>query len=226
MKKYICEGIGTFVLVFIGCMVAVMSKANILAIALAFGLSLTIMYYVIGSISGCHINPAVSFSMYLNKKMDKEDLKYYVIAQVIGAIIAALLLGIVLGSFKRLGANTYITEGSLATGIFSALVIEIILTFIFIVTVLEVTSKKENSLITGIIIGLSLTLVHLAGTRITGTSVNPARSIGPALFQEGSALKQLWIFIIAPLIGAYLASSFYKNILLDKEITVKKRTKK
>lgn len=222
MKKYICEGVGTFVLVFVGCLVAVMSKANLLAISLAFGLSLMTMYYVIGNISGCHINPAVSFAMFLNKKLDKEDFKYYVIAQVIGSIIAALLLGLVLGNFENLGANGYVMNGKIATGIIPALIIEIVLTFIFVLTVLEVTTKKENHLIGGIIIGLVLTLVHIAGVRITGTSVNPARSIGPALFQGVSALKCLWIFIIAPLIGSYLASLFYKDILHSKDVVVKR----
>ena len=217
MKKYICEGIGTFVLVFIGCTVAVMTKANVVAIAFAFGLSLMTMYYTIGHISGCHINPAVSFAMFITKKMNKKDFICYVIAQIIGALVAALMLGIVLGSFKTLGANTYITSGNLASGILPALIIEIILTFIFVTTVLEATSKNDNKLIVGVIIGLALVLVHLAGTRITGTGVNPARSIGPAIFQGGDALIELWLFIVAPLIGSILASLFYKKIIQSKE---------
>ena len=216
MKKFICEAIGTFVLTLVGCGVAVVTNANIVATSLAFGLSIVAMAYSIGNVSGCHINPAVSLSMLMTKKLSIKEFIGYVIAQVIGAIIAALVLGVLLGSFKALGANGYGGEGQLATGIGIALLIEAILTFIFIVAILGVTSKKENASITGIVIGLTLMLVHLLGIKFTGTSVNPARSLGPALIQGGEALKQVWLFIVAPLAGSVLASLFHLYVVKEK----------
>ena len=134
----------------------------------------------------------------------------YVIAQVLGAIAGTALLGVILRSFTALGANSY--NGTTVT-VWIALLIEIILTFVFVLTILGVTDKKENGHTTGIVIGLTLTLVHLFGLPFTGTSVNPARSIGPALLQGGEALSQVWVFIVAPLIGATLAAFFYKYVL-------------
>lgn len=216
MKKYICEAVGTFVLTLVGCGVAVVTDANIVATSLAFGLSIVAMAYSIGNISGCHINPAVSLSMLMTKKMSVKDFVFYVIAQIIGAIVAAAILGVLLGSFKGLGANGYGAEGQLATGVGIALLIEVILTFIFIVAILGVTSKKENASVTGIVIGLTLMLVHLLGIKFTGTSVNPARSIGPALLQGGDALRQVWLFIVAPLAGSILASLFHNFVIKEK----------
>ena len=216
MKKYICEAVGTFVLTLVGCGVAVVTNANIIATSLAFGLSIVAMAYSIGNISGCHINPAVSLSMLMTKKISVKDFVFYVIAQIIGAIIAAAILGVLLGSFKALGANGYGAEGQLATGVGIALLIEVILTFIFIVAILGVTSKKENASVTGVVIGLTLMLVHLLGIKFTGTSVNPARSLGPALLQSGDALRQVWVFIVAPLVGSVLASLFHTYIVKEK----------
>ena len=215
MKKYIAEFIGTFVLVLVACGVAVVTGANIAATALAFGLVIIAMAYSIGNVSGCHINPAVSFGMLLSKKMSCKDFCWYVVAQILGAIAGAAVLGALLGSFKALGADGF-GEGFLATNAWIALLVEIILTCVFVLTILGVTSKKENSSIAGIVIGLTLTLVHLLGIRFTGTSVNPARSIGPALLQGGEALSQLWVFIIAPLIGAALASLIYHYVIEEK----------
>ena len=200
MKKYIAEFIGTFVLVLVACGVAVVTGANIVATAIAFGLVIVAMAYSIGNVSGCHINPAVSFGMWLSKKMSCKDFVWYVV------------LGVLLGSFDALGADGFGT-GHLATNAWLAILVEVILTCIFVLTILGVTSKKENSSISGIVIGLSLTLVHLLGIPFTGTSVNPARSIGPALLQGGEALSQLWVFIIAPLIGAAIASLIYKYVI-------------
>ena len=214
MKKYIAEFIGTFVLVLVACGVAVVTNANIVATAIAFGLVIIAMAYSIGNVSGCHINPAVSFGMLLSKKMSCKDFCWYVVAQILGAIAGAAVLGVLLGSFKALGADGY-GNGALATNAWIAILVEAILTCIFVLTILGVTSKKENSSIAGIVIGFSLTLVHLLGIPFTGTSVNPARSIGPALLQGGTALSQLWVFILAPLIGAAIASLIYRYVIKE-----------
>lgn len=218
MKKYIAELIGTMVLVFMGCGSAVVSgTANTgghLAVAFAFGLSIVSMAYVIGSISGCHINPAVSFGMFLDKRISLPDFVGYVIAQVIGAIIGALLLKIIVNFGVQdltggLGSNSVTNAG----GYGGAIMIEIILTFIFVLTILGITADSSKGVVTGLIIGLTLTFVHIVGIPLTGTSVNPARSIGPALFSGGAALAQLWVFIVAPLIGAAIAAIVYKVFL-------------
>ncbi len=211
MKKYICEYVGTLILVLVACGVAVVTGANIVATSLAFGLVIVAMAYSIGNVSGCHINPAVSLSMFLTKKMNAKDFACYVIAQILGAISGSLLLAFILGSKEALGANSY--GSGLASTIWIGMAVEIILTFIFVLVILGVTSKKEYSNVSGIVIGLTLTLVHLIGIPFTGTSVNPARSLGPALLQGGQALSQVWLFILAPLIGAALASLFYKYVL-------------
>lgn len=211
MKKYISEFVGTFVLVLVGCGVAVVTSANVVATSLAFGLSIVAMAYSIGNVSGCHINPAVSLAMFITKKITAKEFVFYVISQILGAIVGAAILGLILGSFDKLGANGFV-DGKLL----SAFITEVILTFIFITAILGVTSKIENGHTVGIVIGLTLVLVHLFGIAITGTSVNPARSIGPAIFVGGNALKQLWVFIVAPLVGSAIASVFYKYVLTEK----------
>ena len=213
MKKYTAEFIGTSMLTLIACGVAVVSGVNYIGTALAFGLVIVAMAYSIGNVSGCHINPAVSIGMACASKMTWKECLKYVIAQILGAIFGSVLLGIILNNFHSLGANSF--DSSQIT-IWSALLVETILTFVFVLTILGVTDKKENSNVSGIVIGLTLTLVHLFGIPFTGTSVNPARSIGPALFQGGDALKQLWIFILAPIVGALLAAITYKYLLKNK----------
>lgn len=210
MKKLVCEFVGTMMLVLLACGVAVATEVHYLGTALTFGLVVIAMSYAIGNVSGCHINPAVSLGMALSKRMSWRDFFEYVIAQLLGAIAGAAILGVILQSYTSLGANTFNGTG---TTVWIALLVEIILTFVFVLTVLNVTDKKENGHATGIIIGLTLTLVHLFGIPFTGTSVNPARSFGPALLQGGLAINQLWVFIVAPLIGAMLASLFYRYIL-------------
>lgn len=212
MKKYISEFVGTFVLVLVGCGVAVVTNANVVATSLAFGLTIVAMAYSIGNVSGCHINPAVSLSMLMTKQMKVKEFAFYVISQILGAIAGAAILGFILGSFDKLGTNGF-ADGKLV----AAFITEVILTFIFITAILGVTSKKENERVVGIVIGLALILVHLLGIAITGTSVNPARSIGPALFVGGEALKQLWVFIVAPLVGSAIASIFYSLVLKKNE---------
>lgn len=218
MKKYIAEFIGTFVLVVFGCGVAVatgcVGNDGVVATALAFGLVIVAMAYSIGNVSGCHINPAVSLAMLITKKMTVKEFIGYVIGQVLGAIVGALVVALFFGSFANLGGNA--TQSALITAynengaLGIALIVEIILTFAFVLTILGVTSKTENKAVVGIVIGLTLTLVHLLGIRLTGTSVNPARSIGPALMQmcsgDFTAISQIWIFIVGPLAGAALAA--------------------
>lgn len=216
MKKYIAEFVGTFVLVLVGCGTAVVTGANVVATSLAFGLAIVAMAYSIGNVSGCHVNPAVSLGFLIAKKMDAKDFVGYVVAQVLGALVGALVLGALFASFGALGANGYGAEGQMATNVWIALGIETILTFIFVTAILGVTSKDNFGNVAGIVIGLTLVLVHLIGISFTGTSVNPARSLGPALLQGGEALSQVWVFIVAPLIGGGLAALFHKFINTDK----------
>ena len=221
INKYFAELLGTGVLVFMGCGSAVFlgcaANGGHLAVALAFGLSIVAMAYVIGNVSGCHINPAVSLAALLDKRINITDFVGYVIAQILGAIGGAGLLKIASGLAKvdltvgadgtgGLGAN--LAGG--AGGIVGAILVEIVLTFIFILTILGVTADSTKGGVAGIVIGLTLTFVHIVGIPLTGTSVNPARSIGPAIFVGGAALKDMWIFIVAPLIGATLAALVYQ----------------
>lgn len=216
MRKYISEFVGTFVLVLVACGVAVVTSANVVATSLAFGLVIVAMAYSIGNVSGCHINPAVSLAMLISKRMTVKDFAGYVVAQVLGAISGSAVLGVLLDNFNVLGANGFGATGQLATTVWIALLVEVILTFIFVTVILSVTSKEKYSNVAGIIIGLTLVLVHLIGISFTGTSVNPARSLGPALLQGGEALTQVWVFIVAPLVGAALASFFYKYVIEEK----------
>ena len=218
-KKYIAELIGTFVLVFVGCGSAIFLGADTsgghLAVALAFGLSIVAMAYVIGGISGCHINPAVSLSMLFSKKMNVTDFIAYVIAQIAGAIAAAGLLQAILSMSSY---ELYDRTGGLGTngfgyvGMGGSFIIEVVLTFIFVFVILGVVSDSSKASVAGIVIGLTLAFVHIIGIPLTGTSVNPARSIGPALFAQGDALTELWVFIAAPLVGAVLAAIVF-NVL-------------
>jgi len=216
IRKYIAEFIGTFVLVLFACGTAVAVGCNAeagsgyLLTALAFGLVIVAMAYSIGNISGCHINPAVSIAMLVSGKLSFKDFIGYVIAQVAGAIAGAALLLPIFGADCGFGANA-LFEGNIGLSI----LIEVILTFVFVIAILGVTSKTENGAIAGLVIGLTLTLVHILGIALTGTSVNPARSIGSAVFAGGEALKNVWVFIVAPLAGGVLAAITYK--FLSKE---------
>ncbi len=220
MKKYIAEFIGTLVLVLFGTGIAVVSGGNLVATALAFGLAIVAMAYVIGSISGCHVNPAVSFAMFLSKKMPGKEFACYVVAQVLGAVAGtAILYGILSGTdlgTVALGANGYNELSATGVTLAGALITEVVLTFVFIYTILGVTSDEKYSNVAGIVIGLTLTFVHLLGINLTGTSVNPARSLAPALFLGGAALKQVWVFIVAPLVGGALAAYVFKYLNLPK----------
>lgn len=219
MKKYLCEFIGTAVLVLMGCGTAVVSGGNLVATSLAFGLSIIAMAYVIGNISGCHVNPAVSLAMLINKKMSIKEFIGYVIAQVIGAFAGAGILYFILSSTEAgvvgLGTNGFGAESAMNLNLAGALIVEIVLTFIFIYTILGVTSDEKKSAVAGIVIGLTLTFVHLIGINLTGTSVNPARSLAPAVIMGEEALKQVWLFIVAPFIGAVISAFTFKY--LNKE---------
>lgn len=220
MNRYVAELVGTFVLVFASCGSAVLAgdKIGFLGVSLAFGLSLLAMVYVIGPVSGCHINPAVTVGILISKKMEAKYAAGYIAAQVLGAILAsALLLLIAKGapggydpSVAGFAANGYGAHSPGQYNLLSALLVEIVLTFFLVFTVLGATDVKAPVGFAGIAIGLVLTLIHLVGIPVTNTSVNPARSIGPALFVGGWALSQLWLFIVAPLIGAATAAAVYR----------------
>ena len=220
MKKYVAEFIGTLVLVLFGTGIAVVSGGDLVATALAFGLAIIAEAYVIGDISGCHVNPAVSLAMLLLKKMTVKDFIYYVIAQVLGALAGTAILFIILKGTAlgtaSLGANGYLALSATNISLVGALLTEVVLTFVFVYTILGVTSDKKYAPVAGLVIGLALTFVHLLGINLTGTSVNPARSLAPALFLGGEALKQVWVFIVAPLIGAALSACVY-HFLNEKD---------
>lgn len=215
MKKYILEFIGTMVLVLFGTGIAVLSSANLVATSLAFGLSIVAMAYVIGPVSGCHVNPAVSFAMYLKKKITLKEFLFYVLAQVLGALVGSLLLYLILGARigkDALGTNGFLELSSTGISLLGALLVEVILTFVFIYTILGVTSDEKYASVSGIVIGLTLAFVHLLGIRLTGTSVNPARSLAPAILAGGKALEQVWVFIVAPMVGSLLAALTHKYL--------------
>lgn len=219
IKKYIAEFIGTFVLVVFACGTAAVlgCKTNVFdaayaLTALAFGLVIVAMAYSIGNISGCHINPAVSIAMLVSKKLSIKDFIGYVVAQFAGAIAGAAVLKALIDPKLGLGAN-----GLFEGDVVKSLIIEVILTFVFVLAILGVTSKVENGTIAGLVIGGTLTLVHIFGIYFTGTSVNPARSFGPALFVGGDALSNVWVFIVAPLVGGVLAALVYSFLAGKKE---------
>jgi aquaporin Z len=219
MNRYVAELVGTFVLVFGGVGSAVLAGNHIgfAGIALAFGLSLLAMVYTIGPISGCHVNPAVTVGVFLAKKIDARDAAFYIVFQIVGAIIAAaLILMIAKGlpggydpSTAGLGADGYGLHSPDHYSLTAGFVAETILTMFLVLTVLGSTDVAAPVGFAGLAIGLVLTLIHLVGIPITNTSVNPARSIGPALFVQGWALQQLWMFIVAPVLGAFIAAGIY-----------------
>lgn len=227
LRKFAAEFIGTFVLVLVACGTAIVTGcgtaeggiAAYFATAAAFGLVIVAMAYSIGNISGCHINPAVSIAMLVSKKMSAKDFVCYVIAQILGAIAGAAVLGVIFGFDCGFGANA-VDPAKIAGGF----LVEVLLTCIFVLTILGVTSRESFSKVAGLVIGGALTLVHLLGIGITGTSVNPARSLGPAIFAGGQPLEQIWIFILAPLVGGILAALIW--MFLDKKDPEPKRSAK
>jgi len=225
MKKYVAELIGTFALVLVGCGSAVIAGQYIgfLGISFAFGLTVLAMVYAIGSISGCHINPAITVAMLVAGKMKSKDAMAYIIVQCIGAIIAAgVILVIASGqadyslAVNGLGQNGYGTLSPEGYSLVACFIAEIVLTGLFLFVIFGSTSKDAPKGFAGVSIGFSLVLIHLVGIPITGTSVNPARSLGPALFVGGETLSQLWLFWVAPIIGGVLAAIVWKYIFEKK----------
>lgn len=219
MKKYLAELVGTFVLTLLGCGAAVAlncghDTASVVGTAVAFGLAVVAMAYTIGGISGCHINPAITLGCLLTKRISGKDAAMYMIFQVIGAIAAAAVLYGIVATAPDLAAGTKTGANACAGGTTNGLIVEIVLTCIFVLVVLGATAKTNGATnnFAGLAIGLSLILIHLVGIQFTGTSVNPARSIGPALFECGDALNQLWVFIVGPFVGAILAACIWKAI--------------
>jgi aquaporin Z len=215
-KKLTAEVIGTFILVFFGCGAAVIGGTAIgfTGISLAFGLAIVAAAYGLGAISGAHLNPAVSFGMVAAGRMSIRDAISYSIAQIIGALLAAGVLYLIAsgstGWTGGLGANGYGTGYLGEYSLTAALMFEVVMTFLFVTVILGATGSGSAPGFAGLAIGLTLAAIHLVGINVTGVSVNPARSIGPALFSGGSALTQLWVFIVAPLVGGLLAGALYK----------------
>ena len=230
MKKYLAELIGTFVLVLGGCGTAIFAGGSVgfLGVALAFGLTIVAMAYGIGGISGAHLNPAVSVGVFCAGRMSGKDLGGYIVAQVLGGILAAALLAFIVGQIGEargtFAANGFGAEffGDAAnykhlTCWCGAFTIELVLTFIFLIVILGVTSKGAPSKFAGLAIGLTLTLIHLISIPLTNTSVNPARSISQALFSDNAlAMPQLWVFIVAPIVGAALAALVWRFIKTEE----------
>lgn len=219
MKKYIAEAIGTFVLTLLGCGAAVSlncgtDPASVVGTAMAFGLSVIAMAYAIGGISGCHINPAITLGTYIAGRTSMKDLVGYICGQVIGAVVAAAVLYAFVMTAPGLAEGTTTGANVCAAGQVNGMIVEIVLTAIFVFVVLGATSKTNGATnnFAGLAIGLTLILIHLVGIHYTGTSVNPARSIGPALFECGKAMSDLWVFIVGPFTGAILAALIWKAI--------------
>lgn len=233
MKKLIAEFIGTFCLVLFGCGAAVVSGVadtgpsgiGLLGISFAFGLAVVAMAYAVGPISGCHINPAISIAMLVAGKLSVKYTVGYVIAQTVGAIAAAGVLFLIVSNKSdytslgdwALGSNGW-GEGYLGNyNTTAAFVTEAVLTCLFLLVIFATTSKQGNATMAGLAIGITLVLIHLVAIPITGTSVNPARSIGPALLAGGKALSQVWLFVVAPIVGAVAGALIWKFLLETKE---------
>jgi aquaporin Z len=229
MKKLVAEFIGTFTLVLFGCGAAVIAgmgsgatSIDVLGISMAFGLAIVAMAYGIGPVSGCHVNPAVSFGVLMAGRMSVGDFIGYAIAQILGALAGAAILYLIL-SGKASGWTGGLGQNGWGTGylgeynMVSALVFEVVATFLFLVCILGVTQDGAPTHMAGIAIGLTLVVIHIVGINVTGVSVNPARSIGPAIMgmaDNAKAVSQLWLFIVAPLIGAGIAGMMFKSGLL------------
>ncbi|MBQ1339302.1 MAG: aquaporin [Ruminococcus sp.] len=229
IRKFVAEFFGTFTLVFLGCGTAMRlgcaSAGGYIATALAFGLVIVGMAYCVGNVSGCHINPAVSLAVFLNGGMTSSEFAGYVVSQCAGSFFGTVMLRVIFGVADindmtaakdkdwGMGANTLAgVDGSIIAG----LLVEIILTFIFVLVILGVTSKKaKHGSFGGLVIGFTLVLIHIFGIGMTGTSVNPARSLWPAVFSLGDAIKQLWVFIVGPFVGAFIAAILHKFLEAD-----------
>lgn len=219
MKKYLAEMFGTMTLVLMGCGSAIFNggcgtTAQVLTVAFAFGLSVVAMAYAIGGVSGCHINPAITLGVWLSKRMEGKEAAMYMLFQVIGALIGSTLLYVLTQNIDMAYATTT-GANALQSGVsvWGGFLSEVIFTFVFVLVVLGSTdAKKGAGSLAGLAIGLTLVLVHIVCIPVTGTSVNPARSIAPAIFEGGAALSQLWIFVVAPFVGAALSAGVWKML--------------
>lgn len=218
LRAYLSETLGTFSLVFVGTstpvLTATITGVNPVATAFATGLILMVMIYAVGRFSGAHFNPAVSFAFAIKKDLSWKDFGLYVLFQLLGAFIASLFLGLFLGDFTNLAA-TNLSSALAEPAVFIGLLVEIILTFLFITVILSVTADKKHEPFVGLVIGLTLTALIFAGINYTGAGFNPARSIAPAVLQGGSALSNLWLYIVGPLVGGMLAA--FAHIALFKK---------
>lgn len=230
LKKLLAEFIGTATLVLLGCGSAVLAGPMVgqLGISFAFGLAIVAMAYGIGPISGCHVNPAVSFGAYISGRMGVNEMVQYWVAQFLGALAGAGILYVIasgqggyeIGAYG-LGSNGWGDTYPLGKySMTAALTFEIVATFLFVTVILGSTQTKAPSAFAGLAIGLTLTVIHIVGIQVTGVSVNPARSFGPAVFAQGEALQQLWLFIIAPLVGAAIAGLLFRTKMLEADGSV------
>ena len=221
MKKFSAELIGTLVLVFFGCGAAVLGgfdQDGQLGIAFAFGLAIVAMAYGLGPISGCHVNPAVSLAVFIAGRMSAKEMAVYWLAQFVGAVIGAALLAMIAQTgFASLGENGYGPGSPGGYNLGAGAVFEVVATAIFVIVILGVTGAGGEAPLAGIAIGLTLAVIHIVGIQVTGVSVNPARSFGPAVLVGGQALSQLWLFSVAPLVGAALGALLFRIRLLEVE---------
>jgi len=217
MQKFVAEFIGTLTLVLFGCGAAVLGADNVgqLGIALAFGFAIVAMAYGIGSISGCHVNPAVSLGAFIAGRMSARDMVVYWIAQFLGALAGAGILASIAGTAGGLGQNGwgpgYLGEYSMQ----AALIFEVVMTALFVIVILGSTSAAAPAGFAGLAIGITLAVIHIVGIQVTGVSVNPARSFGPAVLVGGQALSQLWLFFVAPAVGAVIGGAIYRLKVLS-----------
>lgn len=218
IRKFAAELIGTATLVLFGCGAAVLGGDHVgqLGIALAFGFAIVAMAYGIGPVSGCHVNPAVSLAVFAAGRMSAKEMVVYWIAQFLGALVGALILAAIAKTgTASLGQNGwgpgYLGEYPLA----AALVFEVVMTALFVTVILGVTGEKGHGAFAGLAIGITLAVIHIVGIQVTGVSVNPARSFGPAVLAGGQAISQLWLFLVAPAIGALIGAAFFRLKLLD-----------
>ena len=219
MQKFVAEFIGTLTLVLFGCGAAVLGGENVgqLGIALAFGFAIVAMAYGIGSISGCHVNPAVSLAVFIAGRMNARDLVLYWIAQFLGALVGAGILAAIAGTAGGLGQNGWGPGYNGEFSMQSALIFEVVMTALFVIVILGSTSPAAPAGFAGLAIGITLAVIHIVGIQVTGVSVNPARSFGPALLVGGQALSQVWVFFVAPAVGAVIGAAFFRLKLLEPE---------
>lgn len=220
VKKFSAEFVGTMVLVLFGCGAAVLGPAPFdqLAVSLAFGFAIVAMAYGIGPVSGCHINPAVSLAAFVAGRMSLKDMGLYWVAQFLGAVAGAAIIGMIAQTgFANLGANGFDAGSPGGYGLQAALIFEVVMTAIFVVVILGVSGDQKHGPFAGLAIGITLAVIHIVGIQVTGVSVNPARSFGPAVLQGGEALSQVWLFFAAPALGALIGALLYRFKVLEPD---------